>query len=49
MNPQNMSTLSETYGRTVDNVTMAMPHAGVVAAAMDTLNRIKQPLDLNVS
>lgn len=49
MNPQNMSTLSETYGRTVNNVTMAMPHAGVVAAAMDSLNGIMQPSDFNVS
>lgn len=49
MNPQNMSTLSETYGRIVDNVTMAMPHAGVVAAAKDPLNGIMQPSDFNVS
>ena len=44
-----MSVLSEKYGRTVNNVSMVMPHAGVVAAAMDTLNHIMQPSDLNVS
>ena len=48
-NVQNMSLLSAQYQRTVNNVTMAMPHAGVVAAAMDPVNGIIQPSDLNVS
>ena len=49
MNPQNMSSLSETYGRIVNNVTMVMPHAGVVAAVLDPINGIMQPSDLSVS
>ncbi len=48
-NVQNMSQLSEQYQRIVHNVTMAMPHVGVVAAAMDPINGIIQPSDLNVS
>lgn len=36
------------YNRTVTNVTMAMPHAGVFAAARDPINNILQPQDLNV-
>lgn len=48
-NIQNISLLSEQYQRIVNNVTMAMPHVGVVAAALDPLNRIIQPSDLNVS
>ena len=48
-NVQNMSLLSEQYQRIVNNVTMVMPHAGVVAAAMDPINGIIQPSDLNVS
>ena len=47
-NVQNMSLLSQQYQRSVYNVTMAMPHAGVVAAAMDPINGIIQPSDLNV-
>lgn len=46
---QDMSLLSEKYGRIATNVTMVMPHAGVVAAATDPLNGIMQPSDLNVS
>ena len=49
INVQNMTNLSEQYQRIVNNVTMAMPHAGVVAAAMDPINGIIQPSDLNVS
>ena len=48
-NVQDMSLLSKQYQRAVHNVTMAMPHAGVVAAAMDPRNGIIQPSDLNVS
>ena len=49
INLQNSSQLSEQYGRTVNNITMAMPHIGVVTAAMDPINGIIQPSDLNVS
>ncbi|KAL8806238.1 MAG: hypothetical protein Q9200_005126 [Gallowayella weberi] len=35
------------YKRTVVNVTMAMPHAGVFAATRDPVNNIMQPQDLN--
>ena len=49
INVQNSSQLSERYGRTVNNITMAMPHIGVVTAAMDPINGIIQPSDLNVS
>lgn len=48
-NVHNMTALSNKYGRTVDNVTMAMPHAGVVAAVMDPINGLTQPQDLSVS
>ncbi|KAI8959863.1 hypothetical protein F5Y11DRAFT_331774 [Daldinia sp. FL1419] len=36
----------ETYGRIVNNVTLAMPHAGVYLAATDPRNDILQPEDL---
>ena len=39
-----MTLLSEKYDRVVDNVTMVMPHAGVVAAAKDPLNGINVSL-----
>ena len=32
--------------RIINNVTMSMPHAGVVAAAHDPINKILQPADL---
>lgn len=48
-NVQNMSVLSEQFQRIVNNVSMAMPHVGIVAAAMDPVNGIIQPSDLNVS
>ncbi len=45
-NVYGMASLSEQYnGRIVNNVTMAMPHPGVIAAAMDPLNRLEQPPD----
>lgn len=37
------------YSRIVVNVSMAMPHSGVFAAARDPINQIMQPQDLNVS
>ena len=46
---EDMTTTSNRYGRIVNNITMAMPHAGIVAAARDPINNILQPQDLNVS
>lgn len=47
--PQNnMTELSKRWNRTVANVSMAMPHAGVFAAVRDPVNGIMQPQDLNV-
>lgn len=42
---QNMTELSLKHGRMVNNITMAMPHAGIPAAAMDSKNDIRQPQD----
>lgn len=44
-----MTELSKNYNRTANNITMAMPHSGIVAAARDPLNGIAQPHDANVS
>ena len=43
---QSFSTSS--YSRIVNNVTMAMPHAGLFAATRDPINNIMQPEDLDV-
>ena len=48
INVTNMTTTSSTNSRIVNEVTMAMPHSGVVAAASDELNDITQPHDVNV-
>lgn len=37
-----MAELNSTYGRVINNVSMAMPHAGVLQAAADTNNGIIQ-------
>ncbi|MCJ1248653.1 hypothetical protein MMC30_005871 [Trapelia coarctata] len=42
-----MPAVSQKYGRIVNNVTMAMPHSGVFAAAMEPLNQIMQPQDFD--
>lgn len=42
----NMTAASEQYGRIVNNVTMAMPHAGVFSAARNEKNGILQPEEL---
>ena len=42
---QNMTSLSINHKRMIDNITMAMPHGGIPAAAMDQKNDIKQPKD----
>lgn len=44
-----MRAVSEKYGRVVNNVTMAMPHSGLFAAASDPINGIMQPQDINAS
>ena len=47
---QNLTTLFQNFkNRTINNISMAMPHAGVFSAARDPLNNIIQPQDLNVS
>lgn len=43
----NMTKLNEEWGRIVVNVSMAMPHAGVVSAAMHPINQIMQPDELD--
>lgn len=45
---QNMTILSQKYNRIVNNITMAMPHPGVLQAAGDRINNILQPQDLSV-
>ncbi|CEL03776.1 hypothetical protein ASPCAL04919 [Aspergillus calidoustus] len=42
---QNMTALSEKYGRIVHNVTAAMPHGGIIGAANHPDNDITQPRD----
>jgi hypothetical protein len=47
-NVYEMASLSEQYNnRIVNNVTMAMPHPGVIAAAADSSNGIEQPPNFN--
>lgn len=43
---ENITTDSSSHGRLVENVTMAMPHAGIFKAVRDPANRILQPDDL---
>lgn len=43
----NTSEVSREFGRAVNNVSLAMPHAGVFAAARDQQNGILQPEELN--
>ena len=46
---QNITELSKKFAdRVINNISMAMPHAGVFAAARDPLNDIIQPQDLSV-
>ena len=50
---QNMTEISKkhspsNYNRTVINITMAMPHAGVFEAMRNPINGIMQPQDLEV-
>ncbi|KAL9089112.1 MAG: hypothetical protein Q9165_005925 [Trypethelium subeluteriae] len=43
----NVTEDSDTYGRTINNISMAMPHAGIFQAAHDPINGILQPSDLD--
>ncbi|PWY83353.1 hypothetical protein BO70DRAFT_290754 [Aspergillus heteromorphus CBS 117.55] len=43
----NTTEVSSQYGRMVNNVTAAYPHAGLFAAARDPKNHIQQPVDLS--
>ncbi|KAI4625842.1 hypothetical protein J4E80_002975 [Alternaria sp. BMP 0032] len=43
----NTTETSQKHGRVINNVTMAMPHSGVFAAARDQRNGILQPEELN--
>ncbi|KAJ2905532.1 hypothetical protein MKZ38_005176 [Zalerion maritima] len=43
----NVTSSFEKYGRIVNNVTLAVPHPGVYAAATDPINGILQPNDLS--
>lgn len=47
VNYQNMTELSlQNGGRIINNISLAMPHAGVFAAAREPINNIMQPQDL---
>ncbi|KND87649.1 hypothetical protein TOPH_07725 [Tolypocladium ophioglossoides CBS 100239] len=46
MQYSNVTAHHETYGRIINNVTLAMPHPGVYAAARDRINHILQPDEL---
>lgn len=45
---KNMTEISGIPGRMVNNVTLAFPHPGVVAAAQDARNKIMQPAEFSV-
>lgn len=42
-----MTKLNETYGHIIVNVSMAMPHAGVIGASRHSINNIMQPEELD--
>ncbi|TVY32053.1 hypothetical protein LOCC1_G008657 [Lachnellula occidentalis] len=45
-NTSDIRAAHQTYNRVINNVSLAMPHAGVLAAAQDSKNFILQPEDL---
>ena len=45
---QNMTEVSNKYRRIINNITMAMPHTGILAATRDPINNIMQPQDPSV-
>lgn len=47
INVVNTTEVSKKYGRVINNITMAMPHSGIFAAARDQRNGILQPEELN--
>jgi hypothetical protein len=46
-NNTNATALFEKYGVIVNNVSLAMPHPGVISAAIDPINKIMQPAELD--
>ena len=49
INQQNMTEVSLKFnGRIINNISLAMPHASIFAAARDPINNIMQPQDLMV-
>lgn len=48
INAQKFPGISEKGGRIINNVTLAFPHSGVVAASQIGRNQIMQPSDLGV-
>ncbi|PGH34191.1 hypothetical protein GX50_02965 [[Emmonsia] crescens] len=44
---QNIMELSKKHERMVNNVTLAMPHAGIIAASLHPRNSLRQPDDFN--
>ena len=40
---ENMTVVSDAYHRTINNISLAMPHAGVIDAIFNPVNRILQP------
>ncbi|OJD19541.1 hypothetical protein AJ78_00512 [Emergomyces pasteurianus Ep9510] len=44
---QNMVEVSKKHGRMINNVTAAMPHAGIIAASRHPHNSLRQPDDFN--
>jgi hypothetical protein len=47
LNSSNVTANYDRFSRVINNVTMAMPHAGVYAAARDPKNNIMQPSELD--
>lgn len=47
INIENTTKVSKQHGRAINNVSLAMPHSGVFAAARDQRNGILQPEELN--
>lgn len=49
INQENMTETSLKFnGRIINNISLAMPHAGIFAAARDPINSIMQPQDTMV-
>lgn len=49
INNYNMTDLSNNFnGQIINNISIAMPHAGVLAAAREPINNIMQPQDITI-